>query len=145
MSAESDFKKPKEPTIEELFEMFPDNETAMRWLEGNIWPDGRECPKCGNRQTCVAKNSHMPYYCYKCERRFSVKAGTIMKSSHISYQHWAITVYIVATRAKGISSMQLHRDLGITQSSAWYLLRKIKKSWRSLVGPELRDGPVGSQ
>ena len=84
----------------------------------------------------------MPYYCSECRKYFSVKIGTIMEHSKISYRNWAIAIYLLATRPKGVSSMQLHRDLGIKQSSAWFLLHRLRESWRTLTGPDLVSGPV---
>ena len=53
----------KDLSLPDLFEMFPDDQTAMDWLEANIWPDGRVCPGCGNKYTCVSRHACMPYYC----------------------------------------------------------------------------------
>ena len=122
--------------------MFPDDKTAMEWPERNIWPDGRKCSRCGYKYTSLAKNSRMPYYRCECNKRFSVRTGTIMAHSHVSYRNWVIATYLVATRPKGISSMQPHRDLGIRQSSAWLLLHKPKESWRTLTGSDPMSGPV---
>ena len=65
-----------------------------------------------------------------------------MERSHISYQHWAIGTYLVATNLKGVSSMKIHRDLGITQKSAWFMVHRLRESWKSLAGVEKMDGPV---
>ena len=129
-------------SLEMLFEMFPDEQTAREWFEGNIWPDGRRCPRCGYKHTCVAKHLEMQYFCCECKRYFSVKIGTVMEHSKISCRKWAVTTYLLATRPKGISSVQLGRDLGIKQSSAWLLLHKLRESWRTLAGPDLMSGPV---
>lgn len=129
-------------TLTELFGMFPDDETAMRWFESHIWKDGRKCPDCGNPDTTEATHKTMPYYCYKCRQFFSVKKGTVMESSKISYQKWAIGTYLVATNLKGVSSMKMHRDLGITQKSAWFMIHRLRESWKNLVGADKIDGPV---
>ena len=129
-------------SLPELFDMFPDDKAAMEWFEKNIWPDGRRCPRCGNRYTCTIRHPQMPYYCSECRKYFSVKIGTVMEHSKISYRNWAIATYLLATRPKGVSSMQLHRDLGIKQSSAWFLLHRLRESWRTLAGPDLMSGPV---
>ena len=129
-------------SLEDLFKMFPDDQTAKEWFESNIWPDGRRCPRCGFKYTCVAKHPEMPYFCSECKKYFSVKIGTVMEHSKISYRRWAVATYLLATRPKGISSVQLGRDLGIKQSSAWLLLHKLRESWRTLTGPDLMAGPV---
>ena len=84
----------------------------------------------------------MPYWCSECKKYFSVKIGTVMEHSKISYRRWAVATYLLATRPKGISSVQLGHDLGIKQSSAWLLLHKLRESWRTLTGPDLMAGPV---
>lgn len=126
----------------ELFKMFPDNETAEKWFESRIWKDSRVCPNCSNPDTILAKHPRMPYYCYKCRSHFSVKKGTVMERSHISYQHWAIATYLFATNLKGVSSMKIHRDLGITQKSAWFLVHRLRESWKTLAGVDSMTGPV---
>ena len=134
--------RPKDLSLAALFDMFPDNKTAMEWFEGNIWPDGRKCPRCGNKYTCTIRHPHMPYYCSECRKYFSVKIGTVMEHSRIGYRNWAIATHLLATRPKGISSVQLHRDLGIRQSSAWFLLHRLRESWRTLTGQDMVSGPV---
>ncbi len=84
----------------------------------------------------------MKYWCGNCRKYFSVKKGTVMERSHTSYRHWAIGTYLVATNLKGVSSMEIHRDLGITQKSAWFMVHRLRESWKSLAGVEKMDGPV---
>ena len=144
ISTESDSGKSgrSDLPLMELFDMFPDDKAAMEWFEKNIWPEGRRCPRYGNKYTCTIRHPQMPYYCSECKKYFSVKIGTVMEHSKISYRNWAIATYLLATRPKGVSSMQLHRDLGIKQSSAWFLLHRLRESWRTLAGPDLMSGPV---
>ena len=122
--------------------MFPDERIAMEWFEENVWPDGRRCPRCDNKYICASKHPSMPYYCSECDKLFSVRIGTVMEQSKISYQNWAIATYLLATRPKGISSAQLRRDLGISQSAAWFLLHRLREAWHTLTGPDLMAGPV---
>ena len=122
--------------------MFPDNETAEKWFESRIWKDGRKCPDCGNPDTIKARHPKMPYWCYGCRTYFSVKKGTVMERSHISYQKWAIGTYLVATNLKGVSSMKIHRDLGMTQKSAWFMIHRLRESWKKLAGVDKMDDPV---
>lgn len=132
-------------TLIELFETFPDDHTAEKWFEANIWPDGICCPRCGNRNITHTNHKTMPYYCAglgTCHKRFSVKTGTVMEASNIPYQKWAIATYQFATNVKGISSMKLHRDLGITQKSAWFMVHRLREAWRTLAGPDNMAGPV---
>ncbi len=129
-------------TLMELFRMFPDNDTAEKWFESRIWKDGRRCPTCNNPDTKEAKHPKMPYRCYVCHSYFSVKKGTVMEQSKISYQHWAIATYLFAVNLKGVSSMKIHRDLGITQKSAWFLVHRLRESWKMLAGVDSMTGPV---
>ena len=122
--------------------MFPDDKAAMEWFEGNAWPDGRRCPRCGYKYTCASKHPSMPYHCSECDKRFSVSIGTVMEQSKISYRNWAMAAYLLATRPKGISSIQPRRDLGISQSAAWFLLHRLREARRTLAGPDSMAGPV---
>lgn len=129
-------------TLTDLIAMFPDDSAAERWFESNVWKDGRVCGRCGGSHTCEASHPTMPYWCSECRKYFSVKFGTVMERSKISYQHWAIATYQFATNVKGISSMKLHRDLGITQKSAWFMVHRLRESWRTLAGPDGMAGPI---
>ncbi len=66
----------------------------------------------------------MPYRCRKCYKFFSVKTGTIMQSSNLGYQVWALAMYLLTVNIKGTSSMKLHRDLNVTQKTAWHLAHR---------------------
>lgn len=111
----------------QLFEMFPDDATAEKWFIHTRWPDGMACPRCGSvRVSEQTKHKTMPHHCKDCRRFFSVKIGTVMECSRLGYQIWAIAVYLFATTLKGISSMKLHRELSVTQRTAWSLLHRIR-------------------
>lgn len=113
-----------------LFRMFPDDATAEKWFVKQRWPDGLRCAYCDGDHV-VAKDSHpqMPYRCHDCKKHFSVKTNSVMHASKIGYQKWAIAMYLLTTNLKGVSSMKLHRDLGITQKSAWHMVHRIRESW----------------
>ena len=129
-------------TLTELFEKFPDNEAAREWFEVNIWKDRRRCGWCKSDYTMQASHPTMPYRCGDCRKYFSVKVGTVMEHSRISYQNWAMVTYLFATNLKGVSSMKIHRDLGITQKSAWFMVHRLRESWKSLAGASDMKGPV---
>ena len=117
-------------TIVETVRMFPDNDTAEGWFAGIRWPDGPRCPYCETDNVQEgAKHPTMPYRCRPCKRYFSVRTGTVMQSSKLGYQTWAVAIYLLNTGIKGTSSMKLHRDLGITQKSAWHLAHRIRETW----------------
>ena len=116
-------------TVLELADMFPDEQAARDWFERQIWPDGRHCPHCGSIRTHEASGANSPYRCTDCRGYFSVKTGSIMDNSRLPLRKWAFAVYLEMTSLKGVSSMKLHRDIGITQKSAWYMLHRIREVW----------------
>ena len=131
-------------SIKKLMEMFPTEDAAREWLESEIWPDGPYCPKCGslNVQSGI-KHSTMTHRCRSCPNRpqFSIKSGTVMKGTKLQYRDWAIAVYMLTTNLKGVSSMKLHRDLEITQKSAWHLMHRLRVAFAAGEMPQF-NGPV---
>ena len=128
-------------TIVELMNMFPNEAAATVWFEDAIWPDGRHCPHCGNVETTETKNRKpMPYWCGGCRSYFSVRTGTPMQRSKIPLRKWAIAIYLVLTSLKSVSSMKLHRELGISQVTAWFMLHRIREAWAD--DDDQFDGPV---
>ena len=101
--------------------MFPDEATAERWFASMRWPHGPVCPHCrsSNVQSACAHPS-MPYRSRGCRKRFSVRTDSVMADTKLGYRTWALAIYLLSTRIKGISSMNLSRELGITQESAWH-------------------------
>ena len=128
-------------TLPELFRMFPDDAAAEKWFAYQRWGDEPYCPHCGslNVQSGAAHKT-MPYRCRDCRKRFSVRTHTVMESSNLGYQTWALAIYILTTSLRGVSSMKLHRELGITQKSAWHLAHRIRRAWEDEQG--LFVGPV---
>ena len=117
-------------TVLELGDMFPDEAAARAWFERHIWPDGeRHCPHCGSVRTHEASGANSPYRCSDCRGYFSVKTGTIMDNSRLPLRKWVFAIYLEMTSLKGVSSMKLHRDIGVTQKSAWYMLHRIREVW----------------
>ena len=117
-------------TLPELLQLFPDDSTAAAFFADERWPDGPRCPYCGSeRVQSGAKHPTMPYRCRGCRKRFSVKTGTVMEASNLGCQTWALAAYLLTTNLKGVSSMKLHRDLGITQKTAWYLAHRLREAW----------------
>ena len=119
-------------SLRKLFKMFPDDNAARAWFAKHLWPNGPHCPKCGSFDVQLnAKHKTMTHRCRVCPGKpfFSLRTGTAMQNSKLGYQIWAIAIYMIATNLKGVSSMKLHRDLEITQSSAWHLAHRIRKSF----------------
>ena len=129
-------------TIMGLFQMFPDNASAERWFEEQRWPQGRFCSSCGSIDTYETKSRKpMPYRCRDCGEYFSVKKGTVMEKSKIGMQKWVIAIYMMVTGIKGTSSMKLHRELGIHQQTAWFMMQRIREGFIEGTGLKL-PGPV---
>jgi len=118
-------------SLVKLMKMFPDDTKAEQWFIQHRWPDGSHCPYCGSVNVLSgAKHKTMPFRCRErgCRKRFSVRTATPMECSNLGYQIWAIAIYMMTTNLKGVSSMKLHRDLEITQKSAWHLAHRLRKA-----------------
>ena len=127
-------------TLAQLTKLFPNEEAATEWFESILWGSERCCGHCGSLDTKTVPNAKpMPYWCPDCRKYFSVRTGTVLRRSHISLQNWAFGIYLEVTNLKGVSSMKLHRDLGISQKSAWHMLHRIRETWvpkrESFAGP----------
>lgn len=125
----------------ELFERFPDEAAATLWFEEAVWPEGRVCPRCGSDDTHAAGHNHMPYRCRACRRYFGVKTATAIGRSKVPLRKWVLAIYLEVTSLKGVSSMKLHRDLSVTQKTAWFMLHRIREG---LLGTEDDDPFTGA-
>ena len=114
-----------------LMDLIPDNAAAEQWLEDQRWPDGqRVCPDCRSDNYQIVKSRKpMPYRCRDCRNYFSVRKGTCMQSSKLSHRTWVLAIYLIQQHPKGCSSVQLAKDLGIPQKTAWYLAHRIRTTW----------------
>ena len=126
----------------ELTEMFPDEVAARQWFEARKWPNGRTCPRCGSDRTHEASHRYSPYRCSDCRSYFSVKTGSLMEDSKISLRKWVFAIYLEATSLKGVSSMKLHRDIKVTQKTAWFMLHRIREAWAKTGANVPMTGPV---
>lgn len=111
----------------ELFAMFPDQETARVYLESNLWPEGPRCPVCGLGERITTRKGGF-YRCNQCKEDFTVRTGTIFERSHIPLHKWIYAMYLLLTARKGISSLQLSKEIGIRQASAWFMLHRIREA-----------------
>ncbi len=117
-------------TLVQLMDLFPDEETATRWFEHVMWPAGRACGHCGSTRTHEVRNAKpMPYRCSDCRSYFSVRTGTVLAHTKVPLRKWAIAIYLEMTSLKGVSSMKLHRDIGVRQSTAWFMLHRIRQAF----------------
>lgn len=118
----------------ELVNRFPNDEVAEKWLEEVRWGNSRHCPHCGSFNISVrASRKPMPYHCKDCRKYFSVKTGTVMQSTKIPLRKWVIAIYLQLTSLKGVASMKIHRDLSITQKSAWFMGHRIRMAFDMVV------------
>ena len=117
-------------TILELTKMFPDEMSARKWFEAVRWKGERYCPHCGSDKTNEVKNDRpMPYHCADCRKYFSVRTGMVMEKSRLPLRKWVFAIYLMTTNLKGVASMKIHRELGMTQKSAWLLMQKIRQAF----------------
>jgi transposase-like protein len=112
----------------ELVKKFPDAESARLYLEQRRWGGTPACPHCGSIERIQVRKVAGYYRCLSCKEDFTVRTRTIMERSHIPLDKWLHAMYLVATARKGISSMQLSKELGVTQKSAWFLLSRIREA-----------------
>ena len=101
--------------------------------------DRTHCPRCGSTWTAPSKRQ-FTFWCPDCKQRFSVRTGTVLEESRLPLRKWAIAIYLHLTSLKGVSSMKLHRDINVTQKTAWFMLQRIRKAWES--DEPLFTGPI---
>jgi len=115
---------------------FHDEAAAYAYLEARIWPEGPVCPRCGHHERIgkLEGKSTRPgvYKCYQCRKPFRATVGTVFESSHVPLRLWLQAVHLMASSKKGISSNQLHRVLGVTLKTAWFMSHRIREAMKEL-------------
>lgn len=111
----------------QLFALFPDEATARTYLEGRLWPNGTICPNCKSGERITARKDGY-HHCNACKFDFTIRTGTIFGRSHIPLHKWVYAMYLLVTARKGISSMQLAKEIGVTQKSAWFMLQRLREA-----------------
>lgn len=111
----------------DLFKMFPDQESARLYLEKRLWPEGCRCPVCGIGDRVTARKNGF-YRCNQCKEDFTVRTGTIFERSHVPLHKWLYAMYMLVTARKGISSLQLSKEIDVTQKSAWFMLQRLREA-----------------
>lgn len=109
----------------ELFQMFPDQESARTYFEAKRWPDGATCPACGEVDRIGTRKGGF-YRCNACLLDFTIRTGTIFERSKVPLHKWLYAMYLLVTARKGISSVQLHAQIGVTQKTAWFMLQRLQ-------------------
>ena len=120
-------------TIMDVVKMFDTEEKARAWFVEQRWPNGVACPFCGS-VSVSPRRKPQPFRCRDCRKDFSVKTCTVLHSSNIPLSKWAIAFYLFMTNLKGVSSMKLHRDLGVSQKTAWHMAHRIREALDTIGG-----------
>ncbi len=131
-------------SIVDAARQFGDDTLAEAWFVSQRWPNGIRCVDCDSENVTTrkptARRKTPAYHCNTCKKDFTVKTGTVMHDSKLALGKWAMAYYLFSTNLKGVSSMKLHRDLGIGQKAAWYLSHRIRQTMRTPGG--MFTGPV---
>ena len=136
-------QKPKSKStrvsLYQFMDQFDTEEKAMRYLEQCRWHTERRCPRprCHSLKTTDATHKTMPYWCGTGRHYFSVKTGTLMEGSHLSYRKWLMAIYLMSTSLKGVSSTKLCNDIGVQQRTAWFLAHRIRGAWQENIAQAL--------
>lgn len=127
--------------------IFTDPDKAREHFEATRWPDGAYCPFCGQFETVkkLGGKSMGPgwYHCSDCRRKFTALVGTVMERSHIPVNKWLLAMHLMCASKKGMSAHQLHRMLGVTYKSAWFMAHRIREAMRELNPTEPMGGNGG--
>ena len=109
---------------------------AYAWVEARVWPEGPVCPHCGGFDRIgkmAGKATRIGLYkCYQCRKQFTVKVGTVFEDSHVPMNLWLQAMYLLCSSKKGISSNQLHRTLGVTLKTAWFMSHRLREAMRTV-------------
>jgi len=111
----------------QLFALIPDAEAARLYLQARLWPEGVTCPSCILRDRITTRKGGF-YRCNRCDLDFTVRTGTIFERSHVPLQKWVYAMYLVVTSRKGISSLQMAKEIGVTQKTAWFMLQRLREA-----------------
>ena len=122
-----------------VFEQFPTQESCIALLEKSRWPDGVTCPYCTSKRTAKCEHRHR---CYACKTSFSVTVRTIFHHTHLPLQKWFLVVTLILNAKKGLSALQLSRDLKINKNTAWRITMQIRKAMRETEQRQMLMGIV---
>ena len=111
----------------ELLERYPDEAAARKFFEDSIWPGGKRCcSRCGSLRTYRVSHRTMPFKRADCRRYFSARTGTVLESSNLPFRTWLIALHAELEHPKGLSSPQVAKTIGVTQSTAWHMGHRIR-------------------
>ncbi len=112
--------------------IFPSEESGREFLEKELWNDKPKCPFCKQEESVriwISKTNKGLYKCKDCRKNFTVTKGTIFESSKIDLRKWIYTIYLIVTARKGISSIQLSKEIGVRQTTAWFMCHRIREAF----------------
>jgi transposase-like protein len=115
-------------SVYQLMQSIPDNETARVYLEMRLWPNGPVCPECKNGERITKRKRIGFYRCNACAHDFTIRTGTIFERSKVDLNKWVYAMYLLVTARKGISSLQLAKEIGVTQKTAWFILHRLREA-----------------
>ena len=116
-------------SLYEFFREFPNEDAATTYFENRRWQNRLYCPRCGSvNAATIASRKPMPYRCRDCRKHFSVRTGTVLAESKLPPHKWLMAIYMLHTARKGISSVQMAKELGVQQRTAWFLQHRIRKA-----------------
>jgi len=128
--------------------IFQDETKAREYLEAQRWPDGAVCPTCGRTDDVKALGGKSMgpgwYHCTQCREKFTVRVGTVFERSKVPLHKWLLATHLLSSSKKGMSAHQLHRMLGVTYKTAWFMTHRIREAMRDDVMPPMGgpDDPV---
>jgi transposase-like protein len=124
---------------------FTHEPTARKYLEAQRWPDGPVCPHCGcinNANRIVGKGARPGlWFCAECRQQFTVTVGTVFERSKVPLNKWLLAVQLLSSSKKGMSAHQIHRMLGVTYKTAWFMMHRIRES----MVPDTDSEPMGGK
>jgi transposase-like protein len=125
--------------------VFQDETKARKWLERHLWADGRVCGYCGtvDNSTAFPAPREGYYQCNEisCRKQFTVQVGTLFERSHIPLNKWLLVAFLMSCSKKGISTHQLHRMIGVSYKSTWFMTHRLREAMRDGKFP----GPLGGE
>jgi transposase-like protein len=130
-------------TLQQAIIYFSDSERAFRYAVELRWPDARiNCPRCGSDKHSFVSTRKI-WFCKGCKKQFTVKVGTIFEDSPIGLDKWMTAVWMICGAKNGVSSYEIHRALGVTQKTAWFMLHRIREAMKSGSVMKLGGGDKG--
>lgn len=115
-------------SIYQLLKRFPDESAARAYIEERRWHGKPICPYCGANHRIQQRKLNSYFRCPSCKKDFTVRVGTIFERSHVPLDKWIFAMYLLVTASKGISSLQLSKEIGVTQKTAWFMLQRLREA-----------------